>query len=152
MTVHVAKAAQSAARVKLPSAGRIKLGCRIRVRAVTAKFFNRSASLGRIVLPCVINQALRQELAQHNIRVLALLPSLTETDMVRDLKSFRGVIPMTPEQVAQALVIGIEKDTAEILVGWQSHLAVLCQRLAPWLLDIILQLATPKKPLPDAAG
>ena len=97
-------------------------------------------------------QALRQELAQHNVRVIALLPSLTETDMVRDLQSFRGVIPMTPEQVAQALVIGIENDTAEILVGWQSHLAVLCQRLAPWLLEIILQLATPKKPLPDAAG
>jgi 3-oxoacyl-[acyl-carrier protein] reductase len=97
-------------------------------------------------------QALRQELAQHNIRVIALLPSLTETDMVRDLQSFRGVIPMTPEQVAQALIIGIENDTAEILVGWQSHLAVLCQRLAPWLLEIILQLATPKKPLPDAAG
>jgi 3-oxoacyl-[acyl-carrier protein] reductase len=97
-------------------------------------------------------QALRQELAQHNVRVIALLPSLTETDMVRDLQSFRGVIPMTPEQVAQALVIGIENDTAEILVGWQSHLAVLCQRLAPWLLEIIMQLATPKKPLPDAAG
>ncbi|MFM6138058.1 MAG: 3-ketoacyl-ACP reductase, partial [Sphaerospermopsis kisseleviana] len=86
------------------------------------------------------------------ISVIALLPSLTETDMVRDLNLFHGVIPMTPEQVAQALVIGLQKDTAEILVGWQSHLAVLCQRFAPWLLEIILQLATPKKPLPDAAG
>ena len=55
VTVHVAKAAQSAARLKLPSTGRIKLGCRIHVHAVTAKFFNRPASLGRIVLPCVIN-------------------------------------------------------------------------------------------------
>ena len=125
---------------------------------------NVSSLMGKVAAPTMatysatkfaivgFTQALRQELAQHNIRVIALLPSLTETDMIRDLNLFRGVIPMTPEQVAQALVIGIENDTAEILVGWQSHLAVLCQRLAPWLLDIILQLATPKKPLPDAAG
>jgi 3-oxoacyl-[acyl-carrier protein] reductase len=125
---------------------------------------NVSSLMGKVAAPTMatysatkfaivgFTQALRQELAQHNVRVIALLPSLTETDMVRDLQSFRGVIPMTPEQVAQALIIGIENDTAEILVGWQSHLAVLCQRLAPWLLEIILQLATPKKPLPDAAG
>ena len=125
---------------------------------------NVSSLMGKVAAPTMatysatkfaivgFTQALRQELAQHNIRVIALLPSLTDTDMARDLQSFRGVIPMTPEQVAQALVIGIENDTAEILVGWQSHLAVLCQRLAPWLLEIILQLAAPKKPLPDAAG
>ena len=125
---------------------------------------NVSGLMGKVAAPTMatysatkfaivgFTQALRQELAQHNIRVIALLPSLTDTDMARDLQSFRGVIPMTPEQVAQALVTGIENDTAEILVGWQSHLAVLCQRLAPWLLEIILQLATPKKPLPDAAG
>ncbi|MBS3030624.1 MAG: SDR family NAD(P)-dependent oxidoreductase [Dolichospermum sp. DET50] len=125
---------------------------------------NVSSLMGKVAAPTMatysatkfaivgFTQALRQELAQHNVRVIALLPSLTETDMVRDLQSFRGVIPMTPEQVAQALVIGIENDTAEILVGWQSHLAVLCQRFAPWLLEIILQLATPKKPLPDAVG
>jgi len=79
---------------------------------------NVSSLMGKVAAPTMatysatkfaivgFTQALRQELAQHNIRVLALLPSLTETDMVRDLKSFRGVIPMTPEQVAQALVIG----------------------------------------------
>jgi len=125
---------------------------------------NVSSLMGKVAAPTMatysatkfaivgFTQALRQELAQHNIRVIALLPSLTDTDMARHLQSFRGVIPMTPEQVAQALVIGLQRDTPEILVGWQSHLAVLCQRLAPWLLEIILQLATPKKPLPDAAG
>jgi 3-oxoacyl-[acyl-carrier protein] reductase len=125
---------------------------------------NVSSLMGKVAAPTMatysatkfaivgFTQALRQELAQHNIRVIALLPSLTDTDMARDLQSFRGVISMTPEQVAQALVIGLQRDTPEILVGWQSHLAVLCQRLAPWLLEIILQLATPKKPLPDAAG
>jgi 3-oxoacyl-[acyl-carrier protein] reductase len=91
-------------------------------------------------------QALRRELAEHNIQVKALLPSLTDTDMVRDFKLFRGVIAMTPEQVAQALVMGLKKDSAEILVGWQSHLAVLCQRLAPWLLEMVLHMAAPPTP------
>ena len=66
--------------------------------------------------------------------------------MVRDLKLFRWVIPMTPQQVAKALITGMQRDAPEILVGWQSHLAVLCQRLTPWLLELILRIATPPAP------
>jgi 3-oxoacyl-[acyl-carrier protein] reductase len=88
-------------------------------------------------------QALRGELAAHNIRVVALLPSLTDTDMVRNLDWFRWVVPTTPQKVAQALVAGLRKDSPEILVGWQSHLAVWCNRLAPWLLERILLMAAP---------
>jgi 3-oxoacyl-[acyl-carrier protein] reductase len=91
-------------------------------------------------------QALRRELAEYNIQVQALLPSLTDTDMVRDFKLFRGVIAITPEQVAQTLVMGLKKNSAEILVGWQSHLAVWCQRLAPWFLEMVLHMATPRTP------
>jgi 3-oxoacyl-[acyl-carrier protein] reductase len=116
---------------------------------------NVSSLMGKVAAPTMatysatkfaivgFTQALRQELAPHNIRVIALLPSLTDTDMVRDLQLFRWVIPMTPQQVAQVLVAGLEKNTPEILVGWQSHLAVWCQRLSPWLLEQILQFAAP---------
>ncbi|MDB9374128.1 SDR family NAD(P)-dependent oxidoreductase [Nodularia sphaerocarpa] len=116
---------------------------------------NVSSLMGKVAAPTMatysatkfaiigFTQALRRELAEHNIRVIALLPTLTDTDMARDLKLFRWVIPMNPEQVAQVLVSGLQKDAPEILVGWQSHLAVWCQRLAPWLLEIILQIATP---------
>ncbi|MDZ8024508.1 MAG: SDR family NAD(P)-dependent oxidoreductase [Nostoc sp. SerVER01] len=119
---------------------------------------NVSSLMGKIAAPTMatysatkfailgFTQALRRELAQYNIRVIALLPSLTDTDMVRDLKLFRWVIPMTPQQVAQALVTGMQNDSAEILVGWQSHLAVWCQRLAPWFLELILQIVTPAAP------
>ncbi|MBE8999097.1 MULTISPECIES: SDR family NAD(P)-dependent oxidoreductase [unclassified Nostoc] len=119
---------------------------------------NVSSLMGKVAAPTMatysatkfailgFTQALRQELAEHNIRVIALLPSLTDTDMVRDLKLFRWVIPMTPQQVAKALVAGMQNDSPEILVGWQSHLAVLCQRLAPWLLELILRIATPPAP------
>ncbi len=116
---------------------------------------NVSSLMGKVAAPTMatysatkfailgFTQALRRELAEYNIRVIALLPSLTDTDMVRDFKLFRWVIPMTPQQVAKALVTGMQNDSPEILVGWQSHLAVLCQRLAPWLLDLMLRLATP---------
>jgi 3-oxoacyl-[acyl-carrier protein] reductase len=116
---------------------------------------NVSSLMGKVAAPTMatysatkfailgFTQALRQELAPYNIRVIALLPSLTDTDMVRDLKLFRWVVPMTPQQVAQVFISGLQKDQPEILVGWQSHLAVWCQRLSPWLLQQILQLATP---------
>jgi 3-oxoacyl-[acyl-carrier protein] reductase len=118
---------------------------------------NVSSLMGKIAAPTMatysatkfailgFTQALRQELAQYNIDVKALLPSLTDTDMVRDMRLFRWVIPMTPQQVAQVLVAGLSKNSSEILVGWQSHLAVWCQRLAPWLLEFILKMATPPK-------
>ena len=116
---------------------------------------NVSSLMGKVAAPTMatysatkfaiigFTQALRRELAEHNIRVIALLPTLTDTDMARDLKLFRWVIPMNPEEVAQALISGLQKDAPEILVGWQSHLAVWCQRLAPWLLEMVLQIATP---------
>lgn len=116
---------------------------------------NVSSLMGKVAAPTMatysatkfailgFTQALRQELAPHNIRVVALLPTLTDTDMVRGLKLFRWVVPMTPEKVAQVLITGLQKDTPEILVGWQSHLAVWCQRLSPWLLEQILQFAAP---------
>lgn len=116
---------------------------------------NVSSLMGKIATPTMatysatkfailgFTQALRSELAPYNIRVVALLPSLTDTDMVQDLQTVRGVISMTPRKVAKALIAGLHKDSPEILVGWQSHLAVWCQRLAPWLLDLVLKMATP---------
>jgi 3-oxoacyl-[acyl-carrier protein] reductase len=116
---------------------------------------NVSSLMGKVAAPTMASysatkfaivgftQALRGELAAHNIRVIALLPSLTDTDMARDLQWFRWVVPTTPQKVAQALVAGLQKDSPEILVGWQSHLAVWCNRLAPWLLEKILLMAAP---------
>ncbi|MCT7954894.1 SDR family NAD(P)-dependent oxidoreductase [Laspinema palackyanum] len=116
---------------------------------------NVSSLMGKVAAPTMstysatkfailgFTQALRGELAEHNIKVVALLPTLTDTDMAKNLELFRWVVPMTPQQVAKALVSGLNKDSSEILVGWQSHLAVLCQRIAPWLLDKMLLMASP---------
>jgi len=89
------------------------------------------------------SQALRSELMPHNVRVVSLLPSLTETDMVREFDRFLGVQPSQPEDVAEAMVKGLERGQTEILVGWQSHAAVWTQRLAPWFLERMVNLANP---------
>ena len=116
---------------------------------------NVSSLMGKVAAPTMatysatkfailgFSQALRGELAPHNIQVTTLLPSLTDTDMVRDFHWFRFVQPITPEQVAKALVKGLRSDTAEILVGWQTHLAVLGNRLAPNLLARVVQWTSP---------
>lgn len=116
---------------------------------------NVSSLMGKIAAPTMstysatkfailgFTEALRRELAEHNIHVMALLPTLTDTDMTRHLQLFRWVVPMTAEQVAQELVLGLRKQSQEILVGWQSHLAVWCSRVAPWLLEKVLLMASP---------
>ncbi len=116
---------------------------------------NVSSLMGKIAAPTMatysatkfailgFTQALRGELAVHNIRVVALLPSLTDTDMVQNFQWFRWVMPTTPQKVAQTLVAGLGRESPEILVGWQSHLAVWGNRLMPWLVEKVSQFASP---------
>lgn len=118
---------------------------------------NVSSLMGKIAAPTMatysatkfaivgFTQALRHELADHNVRVSALLPSLTDTDMVREFQWFRWIVPMTPHQVAQALIQGLQRDSTEILVGWQSRLALWCDRIAPWLVDKVLRWTAPSR-------
>ncbi|MDX2216834.1 MAG: SDR family NAD(P)-dependent oxidoreductase [Oculatellaceae cyanobacterium bins.114] len=127
---------------------------------------NVSSLMGKLAAPTMatysatkfailgFSQALRGELAAHNVKVITLLPTLTDTDMVRHLQWFRWIIPVSSQQVAQALMNGLIRGSNEILVGWQSHLAVWCNRIAPLLMEKILLLAaplprTPQKPYPD---
>ena len=116
---------------------------------------NVSSLMGKVAAPTMstysatkfaiigFTQALRSELAEHNIQVIALMPTLTDTEMARNLNLFRWVMPMTAEKVAQTLVSGLHKNRSEILVGWQSYLAVLCQRIFPQLLQFIMRLSAP---------
>ncbi|HEY9853937.1 MAG TPA: SDR family NAD(P)-dependent oxidoreductase [Leptolyngbyaceae cyanobacterium] len=116
---------------------------------------NVSSLMGKVAAPTMatysatkfailgFTQALRGELAEYNINVIALLPSLTDTDMVKDLQWFRWVVPTTTQKVAKALIAGLQKETPEILVGWQSHLAVWGQRIAPWVIERVLMMAAP---------
>ena len=116
---------------------------------------NVSSLMGKVAAPTMstysatkfaiigFTQALRSELAERNIEVITLLPTLTDTDMARQLKLFRWVMPTTPEKVAQILVSRLSKNSGEILIGWQSYLAVWCQRIFPQLMNKILMLSAP---------
>jgi 3-oxoacyl-[acyl-carrier protein] reductase len=116
---------------------------------------NVSSLMGKLAAPTMstysatkfaivgFTQALRCELSPHNVRVVALLPSLTDTDMVRHLQWFRWVVPISPEHVAKALMTGLARGSPEILVGWQSYLAVWCNRLAPGLMERVLMWTAP---------
>lgn len=117
---------------------------------------NVSSLMGKVAAPTMstysatkfailgFTQALRGELSAHKLKVIALLPTLTDTDMSRGLKLFSFVRVTTPQRVAQALVRGLRRGESEILVGWQSYLAVWGQRLAPWLLEKILLITAPQ--------
>ncbi|WAL59729.1 SDR family NAD(P)-dependent oxidoreductase [Thermocoleostomius sinensis] len=119
------------------------------------KIVNVSSLMGKLAAPTMatysatkfaiqgFTQALRAELLPHNVQVISLLPTLTSTDMIRNLQLFRWVIPMTPEQVARSLIRGLHRESPEILVGWQSHLAVLGSRIMPWLTQKLLRMASP---------
>ena len=116
---------------------------------------NVSSLMGKIAAPTMatysatkfallgFTQALRGELAPYNIRVVALLPSLTDTDMVQGLDWFRCMAPVSPTKVAQSLVRGLQNNSPEILVGWQSYLAVWGQRLAPRLMEQLTTIVAP---------
>lgn len=120
------------------------------------RIVNVSSLMGKVAAPTMatysatkfaiigFTQALRGELAAYNIKVNALLPSLTDTDMAQDLQWFRWVALMTPKQVATALIRGLNHETPEILVGWQSHLTVWGHRLFPALMEKFLLIAAPK--------
>ncbi|MEO0869777.1 MAG: SDR family NAD(P)-dependent oxidoreductase [Cyanobacteria bacterium J06642_11] len=118
---------------------------------------NVSSLMGKVAAPTMatysatkfaivgFSQALRHELAPQQVRVVALLPSLTDTDMVQEFNVFRWVLPLSPEQVAQGLIAGLRSRTSEITIGWQSHLALWFNRFWPQAMDTLVSLSNPDR-------
>jgi 3-oxoacyl-[acyl-carrier protein] reductase len=119
----------------------------------TGKIVNVSSLMGKLAAPNLatyaatkfaivgFTQALRQEMAAHNVEVAALLPSLTETDMTRSFERMWGVVPHTPRQVAEVLVQRLNCRSPEILVGWQAQALVVIQRFSPRLSEGLVALS-----------
>ncbi len=120
-------------------------GCIVNVTSLMGKIAAPSMATYSATKYAIVGftQALRSELAPYNVKVIALLPSLTATDMVRDMAWFRWVQASRPEQVAQALVWGIKRGQPEILVGWQSQAAIWASRLLPGLVAYGVGRAAP---------
>ncbi len=140
-----------------------RLVARQMVRRKQGHIVNVSSLMGKVAAPSMatysatkhavigFSQALRNELAPHNVKVTNLLPSLTKTDMVKDMTPFRWVQATRPEQVAKAMVAGVKRGEHEILVGWQSRMTLLCARLSPSLLNQIIRWTQPQLPVAAAS-
>ena len=125
---------------------------------------NVSSLMGKVAAPTMatysatkfaivgFTQALRHELAPRGVRVVALLPSLTDTDMVQGFNLFRWVMPLSPEQVAKGLLAGLKSRSPEIAIGWQSHAALWFHRLWPQAMDALIRLSKPKPTEPATYG
>ena len=119
---------------------------------------NVSSLMGKVAAPTMatysatkfaivgFTQALRHELAPHDVRVVTLLPSLTDTEMVQEFDLFRWILPLRTEQVAQGLVTGLKSRNSEIAVGWQSQLALWFHRFLPQAIDAFIRISNPERP------
>ena len=82
-------------------------------------------------------EALRRELRPDNIHVMAVYPGFTATDMMEtvDLGPL-GVSVATAQQVGQAIMRGVQWRRSEVFVGLGDSLVSGWNELAPWAVDI----------------
>jgi short-subunit dehydrogenase len=90
------------------------------------------------------SEALRAELSPVGIDVLVVAAGPTETEFFEHLIEDRGAAPgrkspgAAPEQVARTIARAIERGRHEIVVGWQSWLFTVINRLAPGVVDRVM--------------
>lgn len=89
-------------------------------------------------------ETLRYEYAGNNITVHLLLPPDTQTpgyeqEVLLYPKETKAVLEggklFSAEAVARRFVDAIERDKKQVTVGFETHLALLATRCAPWLWD-----------------
>lgn len=91
-------------------------------------------------------RALRKELYHHNIKVSVILPTLTNTAMVKSFLNFPGVEMLSARDVAKWIIArAVEKDNDEVIIGWQAKVAVLAKKFIPSLVEFVLCRFAPIK-------
>lgn len=84
-------------------------------------------------------RALRKELFHHNITVSVVLPTLTDTAMVKSFINFAGVEMLSARDVARWIVArAINSHSDEVIIGWQAKVAVLAKKFVPALVEFAL--------------
>jgi short-subunit dehydrogenase len=87
------------------------------------------------------SEALRRELAPDGVHVVAVFPGGTATDMTESIEFDRlGMPAATADQVARAIVRGVRWHQAEVYVGFGESLMSRWNDLAPWTVDIGVDL------------
>jgi NADP-dependent 3-hydroxy acid dehydrogenase YdfG len=90
--------------------------------------------------------SLRQELRGTGINVSIIHPALTQTPLLAHVNPeempppFRRFTPIPVEKVANAVLDGIEKNRARIIVPFQPKMLLLADAVSPRLGDLIVRL------------
>lgn len=133
-------------------------GCRAFLPQLTARgeghIVNLSSLAGRVAFPyqstyCAtkfavrgFTAALRMELASLGIGVTAVLPGTVATKLLATAQSYDPSASKrmaelmlahgaSPDRVAQRVILGMRRNEAEVLVGWDARLTTLAQSIAP---------------------
>ncbi len=85
-----------------------------------------------------IGGVLRQELADLGVRVTVVYPGRVDTPMIADLEVPWISPKLPPERVARAIVRGIRRNRAEVIVPWTGYLLYL-DIIAPRLADYLVR-------------
>ena len=94
------------------------------------------------------SDALRQELADTNIRVSVIHPALTATDMLRDVgesempPSFRHMTPLSSEQVGHSVVTAVHRGKRRVVLPRPASMLLLGEALSPRVGDLIAAALT----------
>lgn len=85
------------------------------------------------------SEALRRELAGGPVRVHYVAPRYTRTAMNRDavvrMADALGMKQDSPEAVAERVLAAVEKDAADVYLGWPERLFVRINAILPRLVD-----------------
>jgi NAD(P)-dependent dehydrogenase (short-subunit alcohol dehydrogenase family) len=114
---------------------------------VGSKAFARFGGYSSIMHALVgYTDALSQELKGTGIEVSIIQPALTQTPLLASVRPedmpppFQRLTPIPVEQVAQAALSGISKNTPRIVVPWQPRVLMLGQAISPRLGNFILRV------------
>lgn len=92
------------------------------------------------------NASLRQELRGTGISVSIIHPALTQTPLLEHVKPedmpppFRRFTPIPVEKVAKAVLDGIYKNSARIIVPFQPKMMLFADAISPKIGDLIVRL------------
>jgi len=94
-----------------------------------------------------LSEALRPELKPFGVRISVLCQPDTDTpqlvedrrNMLPEVQAINGKAGiMQPEEVAKVLIKGMIKERFMIIPGFMNKIAYLAKRLAPWLLNLVI--------------
>ncbi|MEM8947312.1 MAG: SDR family NAD(P)-dependent oxidoreductase [Planctomycetota bacterium] len=90
------------------------------------------------------SESIRPELGRDGIALMIVSPGTTDTDFFEHLIAKGEKLPwneqkgLPPEAVADQIIRGMQRRRFEIYPNWRGRLLVLLTRVAPWLLDRIM--------------